>query len=71
MGKITDDKDKAIELYEALTSSTGIDMAELDMVNIIHFVKKIINMFNLRTNLQNYLNNKMKLVAPNLTEILG
>lgn len=71
MGKITDDKDKATELYEALTSSTGIDMAELDMVNIIHFVKKIINMFNLRTNLQNYLNNKMKLVAPNLTEILG
>jgi len=66
-----DHKDASIDVYEAGKTSTGIEMSELDMMNIKHFVSKILNMFKLRTNLQTYLNNKMSSVAPNLTEILG
>jgi len=51
--EILSNRDVANDVYHAMTTSTGIEMSELDMINIKHFVRKIINIYKLRTNLQN------------------
>ena len=60
--EITGDEDKSKEVIEAAKASMGQDISPVDMINIEAFAKRVISLAEYRTNLHNYLNNKMSVV---------
>merc|ERR1712183_586063 len=54
-----------------MKSSMGQDIVEMDMQNIDHFAKEVINLAAMRKSLHDYLKAKMDLVAPNLSTLIG
>merc|ERR1712216_263286 len=71
LAEITGDEDKAKEVVEAAKASMGQDISPVDMMNIESFAKRVIKLAEYRTNLHNYLNEKMQAVAPNLQALIG
>ncbi|ORC86829.1 putative nucleolar protein [Trypanosoma theileri] len=61
----------AARVYEKAVTSMGGDMAEVDWVNIRSFTERVTSLGAYRESLQQYLVDKMMLVAPNLTELMG
>jgi nucleolar protein 56 len=49
----------------------GMDISEIDLLNIHAFAERVIKLAEYRTKLQDYLHNKMGLVAPNLQSLIG
>ena len=62
LAEITGDEDKAKEVVEAAKASMGQDISPVDMMNIESFAKRVIKLAEYRTNLHNYLNEKMQAV---------
>ena len=62
LAEITGDEDKAKEVIEAAKASMGQDISPVDMMNIESFAKRVIKLAEYRTNLHNYLNEKMQAV---------
>ena len=50
------------EVVEAAKASMGQDISPVDMMNIESFAKRVIKLAEYRTNLHNYLNEKMQAV---------
>jgi len=48
-----------------------MDISEIDVLNIHAFAERVIKLAEYRTKLQDYLHNKMGLVAPNLQSLIG
>ncbi|CBH13400.1 nucleolar protein, putative [Trypanosoma brucei gambiense DAL972] len=65
------DEALAARVYEKAVTSMGGDMAEVDWSNIRRFMKRVVSLGDYRESLQQYLVDKMMLVAPNLTELMG
>nr|CCC49709.1 putative nucleolar protein [Trypanosoma vivax Y486] len=65
------DEALAARVYEKAITSMGGDMAEVDWTNIRHFTTRVVSLGSYRESLQQYLVDKMMLVAPNLTELIG
>ncbi|KAL6041331.1 snoRNP complex protein nop56 [Balamuthia mandrillaris] len=65
------DADKAQEVYDALKSSMGTDISDLDMLNIEKFAQRVIRLAEYRSQLQAYLLKKMQDIAPNLSTLIG
>ena len=61
----------AEEIRKAAMHTMGQDMEEMDMKNIHHFADQVVKLSDMRANLQQYLKNKMDVVAPNLTSLIG
>lgn len=51
--------------------SMGTDISELDLANIWELCDQIIELGQYRTQLHDYLKNRMTALAPNLTVLLG
>ncbi|EEB07290.1 U3 snoRNP protein Nop56 [Schizosaccharomyces japonicus yFS275] len=68
---VDDDKDIAQSIINAAKISMGQDISEIDLENIISFADRVINLTNYRKQLYSYLVNKMAVVAPNLSELIG
>ena len=66
-----DDEEKAKEVIEAAKTSTGYEISDFDMKNILTFAEKVLNLSNYRKDLQNYLSKKMSDIAPNLRALVG
>merc|ERR1740124_2128388 len=49
----------------------GMDISEIDLLNIHAFAERVIKLAEYRTKLQDYLHNKMNQVAPNLQALIG
>merc|ERR1739846_150559 len=49
----------------------GMECSAVDMVNIINFTQRMIKLAEFRKNLSNYLTEKMSVVAPNLSALIG
>ena len=49
----------------------GMDISPIDLVNIQRFASRVIELSRYRQELSEYLSNKMALVAPNLTTLIG
>lgn len=49
----------------------GSSLGELDMLNIMTFATRVISIADYRKSLITYLGEKMNLVAPSLTALLG
>lgn len=61
----------AEEIRKAAMHTMGQDMEETDMKNIHHFADQVVKLADMRSQLQGYLKNKMDVVAPNLTSLIG
>ena len=65
----------AAELAQAIVAaartSMGMDCSAVDMVNIVNFTQRMIKMAEYRKQLAIYLSDKMSLVAPNLSTLIG
>jgi nucleolar protein 56 len=69
--EIVGDEDLALAVVAAAKSSMGMDCSPVDMVNIVNFTQRMIKMAEYRKQLAIYLSDKMGVVAPNLSTLLG
>lgn len=68
---LEDDEQLAARVYDKAVTSMGGDMADVDWVNIRAFAERVVSMADFRTEMQQYLVDKMMVVAPNLTTLMG
>ncbi|CAI5732937.1 unnamed protein product [Peronospora destructor] len=71
LSKIVLDEDKAQQILHASRSSMGMDMSEIDMINVDNFTTRLVKLAEYRRQLNDYLVLKMSTVAPNLASLIG
>ena len=59
------------QIIKACNSSFGQDLSSADIVSISAFAKKVVDLFEYRTELSKYLQERMHGVAPNLSALIG
>ena len=64
-------KDRAENIGAVAEKSMGADMAEQDLEEIQALSKNVLEMYELRKNMENYVNNTMEEVAPNTKAVAG
>jgi len=64
-------EDVAAKVIQASKLSMGAELSEIDMVNIEQFATRVISLAEFRTELFQYLAERMDACAPNLTALLG
>lgn len=69
--EITMDSAKAQAILNASKSSMGMDINEIDLLNIEMFATRVIALSDYRKQLAEYLRSKMSDVAPNLATLIG
>lgn len=69
--EILGDEDTAKAVTAAAKTSMGMDCSAVDMVNIINFTQRMVKLAEFRKNLSMYLTDKMSVVAPNLSALIG
>lgn len=65
------DSAKAQAVIDAAKSSMGMDISPIDLINIQLFASRVIDMFDYRKRLHEYLHSKINQVAPNLSKLIG
>lgn len=65
------DATRAQNVLDAARGSMGAGLSEIDMLNINAFAARVVSLAEYRKSLANYLAEKMNLVAPSLTALLG
>jgi nucleolar protein 56 len=65
------DSGKATAILEASKMSMGMDISEIDLMNIEMFALRVVNLSEYRKQLSEYLHSKMDQVAPNLQSLIG
>lgn len=65
------DSAKAHEIIDAARSSMGMDVSDIDLVNILTFANRVVALTEYRKRLHAYLVSKMNAVAPNLSTLIG
>jgi len=68
---VEDDNDLASSIIESAKMSMGQDISDEDMENVVTFAEKVIKLADFRRNLHTYLIEKMNLLAPNLSTLIG
>ncbi|TFK71247.1 NOSIC-domain-containing protein [Pluteus cervinus] len=68
---LEDDSTLAQNILDAARGSMGSALAEIDMLNISAFATRVVSLGEYRKSLISYLSEKMNLVAPSLTALLG
>lgn len=71
MDIIDDDETRARNVIDAARSSMGTDISPIDLINIKNFADRVVGLSQYRKNLHAYLLEKMNLVAPNLSALIG
>jgi nucleolar protein 56 len=70
-GLLDGDQTRAKNILDAARGSMGSALSEIDLINISAFATRVISLAEYRKSLTDYLANKMNLVAPSLTALLG
>ncbi|KZW01577.1 Nop-domain-containing protein [Exidia glandulosa HHB12029] len=68
---LADDETAARNVLDAARGSMGTAISELDMLNIAAFADRVVSLAEYRKSLTNYLTDKMNVVAPSLTSLIG
>ncbi|KZT09171.1 Nop-domain-containing protein [Laetiporus sulphureus 93-53] len=68
---LDDDMIRAQNILDAANGSMGSSLAEIDMLNINAFASRVVSIADYRKSLTSYLSEKMNMVAPSLTALLG
>ena len=66
-----DDTTRAQNVIDAAAGSMGSILSDIDMLNISAFATRVVSIADYRKSLTSYLAEKMNLVAPSLTALLG
>jgi nucleolar protein 56 len=61
----------AQSIIDSAKMSMGQDISEMDMENVVAFAEKVTKLADFRKELHTYLIEKMNLVAPNLSTLIG
>ena len=69
--EIIGDEDVANAVVVAARTSMGMDCSVVDMVNIVNFTQRMVKLAEYRKQLALYLTDKMSIVAPNLSALIG
>jgi len=69
--EITMDSTKAQQIVDAAKISMGMDISDIDILNIDQFSKRVISLAEYRQSLYTYLSARMQNVAPNLAALVG
>jgi len=69
--EIVDDETKAKQIIEASRASMGQDISPVDLINVQQFAERVVQLSDYRRNLHDYLVNKMRTCAPNLSALIG
>ncbi|KAG7374132.1 C/D box methylation guide ribonucleoprotein complex aNOP56 subunit [Nitzschia inconspicua] len=69
--EIVGDEETAKAVQAAAKTSMGMDCSAVDMVNIVNFTQRMVKLAEFRKNLSQYLTDKMNVVAPNLSALIG
>merc|ERR1711957_752459 len=69
--EIVGEAEVANEIVVAAKTSMGMDCSEVDMINIINFTQRMVKLAEFRKQLAFYLTDKMAIVAPNLSTLIG
>ncbi|KAL7429161.1 hypothetical protein ACHAXH_001418 [Discostella pseudostelligera] len=69
--EIIGDEDVANAVITAARTSMGMDCSVVDMVNIVNFTQRMVKLAEYRKQLALYLTDKMSIVAPNLSALIG
>lgn len=65
------DETRAKSVIDAGRASMGTDISPIDLINIRNFADRVLHLFNYRSSMQDYLREKMGVVAPNLAALIG
>lgn len=65
------DEERATKIVELSHSSIGVDIIDIDLVNIRDFCRRIVELSDYRESLMQYMSGKMNLIAPNLSSVIG
>ena len=68
---ITNDPVKAKHIIDSSKSSMGTDISIVDMINIERFADRVVSLNEYRKSLYAYLVNKMHMIAPNVSALIG
>lgn len=69
--EIVGDEEMAKAVVAAAKTSMGMDCSAVDMVNIVNFTQRMVKLAEYRKELATYLEDKMAVVAPNLSALIG
>lgn len=69
--EIVGDNELAESIMAAAKTSMGMDCSSVDMINIINFTQRMVKLAEFRKQLALYLTDKMAVVAPNLSTLIG
>jgi nucleolar protein 56 len=69
--EIIGDEEVANAVVAAARTSMGMDCSVVDMVNIVNFTQRMVKLAEFRKQLSSYLTDKMSVVAPNLSALIG
>jgi nucleolar protein 56 len=69
--EIIGDEEVANAVIAAARTSMGMDCSAVDMVNIVNFTQRMVKLAEYRKQLASYLTDKMSIVAPNLSALIG
>mmetsp|Transcript_1667 Transcript_1667/g.2378 ORF Transcript_1667/g.2378 Transcript_1667/m.2378 type:complete len:558 (+) Transcript_1667:275-1948(+) len=69
--EICGDEEMAKSIVTAAKASMGMDCSPVDMINIVNFTQRMVKLAEFRKQLALYLTDKMAIVAPNLSTLLG
>jgi len=71
LGELLVDPEKGALVYEAAKTSMGMDISDVDLLNIHMFAERVAKLAEYRKSLAEYLHSKMEAVAPNLAALIG
>ncbi|KAG8459357.1 hypothetical protein KFE25_012993 [Diacronema lutheri] len=71
LGATLVDAEKASLVYEAAKTSMGMDISDIDLLNIHTFALRVSKLAEYRKSLAEYLHSKMEACAPNLQALIG
>ena len=69
--EILGDEEMAKAVVQAARTSMGMNCSPVDMINISNFTQRMIKLAEYRKELSLYLSEKMSIVAPNLSALIG
>jgi len=68
---VLDDSNVVQSILNASKTSMGMDVSEIDLLNISSFANKVINLNEYKRQLSDYMDTKMNTIAPNLSALIG
>merc|ERR1712127_799387 len=71
MEEILMDSTKSQSIQDAARKSVGMEISDIDLINVEHFSKQVVELVEYRKELTEYLRSKMTAVAPNLAALIS